>query len=542
TLSNSTLNNFYLYNMNRQANDLLEKNIDTYINFKIPFNLGDYISAYVKFGIKYKETSRDRNFDSKHAGISVIGDIPQFGEYATKSLPWAGISTIGTLSMVGLYDYAVSNFLKGQYNFNWYPNITKLNQIFDWWNNFSNYYLYNNPKEMPPAFSGGKLGFYPDWYGIKMNTQKMNDYYYAGYIMSEFNLGDMFVFIPGIRYEKVKDNLNGWWIEVIPYPDLSHPSGHAIDSTHNDEYLLPNFHLKFKPTDWIQTLFSFTQTLNRPDYNMLIPNVYLNRSGGTEFYQAGNPDLKPEFWTNYDAQVAVFGDKIGLVSIGGFYKKVKDMIWTPSIYRTPGQPWSFGAGQYFTDNSTVLITVPQNFNFPVYLKGLELEAQTNLWYLPQPFNYISLDINFTLINSKTTYEYSKTQLVTIGKDSRGRPITKLISIDSIYSGPMLNQPKSIANFSFGYNYKGFNLWLSYQYTGEIITSEPNMVEFEVHKSNFSRWDLQVTQKLPVEGLEVLFNFANINNPVEYQNNLADPRPSYLENYGWTMDFGIRYKL
>ncbi|MCL5027976.1 MAG: carboxypeptidase-like regulatory domain-containing protein, partial [Bacteroidetes bacterium] len=41
TLSNSTLNNFYLYNMNRQANDLLEKNIDTYINFKIPFNLGD---------------------------------------------------------------------------------------------------------------------------------------------------------------------------------------------------------------------------------------------------------------------------------------------------------------------------------------------------------------------------------------------------------------------------------------------------------------------------------------------------------------------
>jgi len=340
----------------------------------------------------------------------------------------------------------------------------------------------------------------------------------------------------------VKDNLNGWWIETIPYPDLNHPSGHAIDSTHNDEYLLPNFHLKFKPAGWIQALFSFTQTLNRPDYSMLIPNVYLNRSGGTEFFQAGNPDLKPEFWTNYDGQVTVFGDKIGLVSLGGFYKKVKDMIWTPSTYRTPGQPWPFGAGQYFTDNSVVLITVPQNFNFPVYLKGLEFEAQTNLWYLPQPFNYISLDMNFTLINSKTTYEYSKTQLVTIGNDSKGRPITKLVSIDSIYSGPMLNQPKSIANFSFGYNYKGFNLWLSYQYTGEIITSEPNLVEFEVHKSKFSRWDLQISQKLPVEGLEALFNFANINNPVEYQNNLADPRPSYLENYGWTMDFGIRYGL
>lgn len=538
TLSTTTLNNFQLATMNRTADDLIEKHIDANINSKIPFELGNYTAGYIKFGAKYKENTRDRSYGSRR---SYINSIPNWGNYATQYLPWAGETSTKNLSMFGLNESIVNNFLKGQYNFGWYPNIDRLNQIFDWWNSFSNYYMYVDPKGMPPAFTG-KIGFRPEWQLISQSTQKVHEFYYAGYLMGELDLGNIISFIPGVRYEKVRDNLGGWWMESIPF-DYYQPTapGYATDSTHNDEYWLPMIHFKIKPTDWFQALLSFTQTLNRPNYGQLVPNVYLDRSTNKS-YSSGNPNLKPEFWTNYDAQVAIFGDKIGLLSVSGFYKKVRDMIWTPIIYRTTGQPWPFGIGQYFSDNSTVVITVPQNHNFPVYLKGLEFEMQTNLWYLPQPFNYISLDINFTLINSETKYEYSKTNMVTVGTDSRGRPITKLVSIDSVYSGPMLNQPKSIANFSFGYNYKGFNLWLSYQYTGEMITSEPNLKELENHVQSFSKWDLQVAQKLPIKGLEVLLNLANINDPVGYQNNLADPRPTYMESYGWTVDLGIRYRL
>lgn len=540
TLSDATLNNFYLYNMARGANDLLDRQMNAFVNCKIPFNIGDYVSVNLKLGADLKETWRNRLYDSRHAGISVIGDIPQFGTYATQYLSWAGVSHVGTLSMQGLYGYKVNNFMKSQYNFGWYPNIDRLNEIFNWWTNFSNYYLYTDPKDVPPAFSGGKLGFYPDWYGIETNTQRFSGSYYAGYVMGELNFGNILDFLMGVRGEKERDNLNGWWIETIPYPDLNHPSGYPTHSIHSDEYWLPNLHLKFKTTSWMQILLSYTRTLNRPDYHMLIPNVYLNRATGAEFYQSGNPDLRPEAWTNYDAQVAVFGDKIGLVSADVFYKTVRDMIWTPSIYRTPGQPWLFGAGQYFGDNSVVLITVPQNSSFPVHLRGLEFEAQTNLWYLPEPFSYISFDANLTLISSETKYEYSKTQMALVGRDSRGRPIMQLVSVDSIYGGPMLNQPKTIANLSLGYNYKGFNMWLSYQYTGEMVTSFPNITEFEMIRSPLSLWDLQITQRLPVEGLAVLFDLANINNAVELQNYLGDPRPAYLENYGWTLYLGLRY--
>ncbi|MHB8854386.1 MAG: TonB-dependent receptor [Ignavibacteriaceae bacterium] len=542
-LSATTLNNFQLYNMTRSADDMIEKHINAYINSKIPYQMGDYISGYIKFGAEYKLNSRDRNYDDRGEGNPIILD-PNWGSYATQYLPWAGVTQTNMMSMYGLNESTVNNFLKGQYNFGWYPNINRLNQVFDWWNSYSNYYININPKATPPAFANGKIGFQPNWAGIKLNTQKVNEYYYSGYLMGEFDLGDIVSFIPGVRYEKVRDNLGGWWQETVSFQDPKHAPGYSTDSTHNDEYWLPNVHLKVKPASWIQTLFSFTQTLNRPNYNDLLPNVYLNRGSGQEFYQSGNPDLKPELWSNFDAQVAIFGSKIGLLSIDGFYKTVKNMIWTPSIFRTSGQPWIFGndISQYFSNTSTVVITIPQNHSFPVYLKGLEFEAQTNLWYLPEPFNYISLDVNFTLINSSTKYEYSKTNLITTGHDSKGRPITQLVSVDSIYSGPVLNQPKSIANFSFGYNYKGFNLWLSYQYTGSMVSSFPNLTEFQNNVSQFAKWDLQIAQKLPVNGLEVLFNYANINNPVGYQNNLADPRATYTESYGWTMDLGIRYRL
>ncbi|MHB8578864.1 MAG: TonB-dependent receptor [Ignavibacteriaceae bacterium] len=544
SLSTTTLNHFQLAALNRTADDLNETHIDVYINSKIPFEFGNLISGYIKFGAKYKKNTRNRYHDSESQNQMPL--IQNWGLYASQSLPWAGVTSSDTkdLTMQGLNESTINNFLKGQYNFGWYPNINRLNQIIDWWNSFSNYYLYINNKDIPPQMATeGRIGFNPDWVQNVLNDQKINESYYAGYIMGEFDLGDVISFIPGARYEKVEDNLGGYFVEVARANLYSHTlPGYSIDSTHGDEFWLPMIHLKIKPTDWFQTLLSFTQTLKRPDYYQLIPYQNLYRGPGPLTYSSGNPDLRPESWTSYDAQVAIFGDKIGLASISGFYKEVKDLIWTPLIYRVSGQPFPYGIGKYFSDNSTVAITVPQNHSFPVYLKGLEFELQTNLWYLPTPLNYISLDVNFTLINSETKYEYSKTVLKTIGTDSRGRPITKLVVIDSIYSGPMLNQPQSIANFSFGYNYKGFNLWLSYQYTGAMVSSEPNLTEFENHIQSFSKWDLQISQKLPLNGLEVLFNYANINDPIGYQHYLADSRPTYLESYGWTMDLGIRYRL
>ncbi len=539
--ADASLKEFQLGTMSYSATDNIEQNIDAYINSKIPFNIGDYISTYIKIGSEYKKYSQDSHNSSQYAQINQINNFLSIME---PYFPWAtSATTPNRLSLVGLNDYKLNGFLKGQYNFGWYPRIDRLKQLFDWWNSWSRS---NDYTTLVPGWPiKGEPGFIPDWNTTLMNTHKFSGDYYAGYIMGELNLGDIIIFTPGVRYEEVRDKMNGWELSFVPNQNnVWQNFGIAHDSTHSDNYWLPMVNIKTKPTKWLQTLFSFTQTLKRPAVGDLIPNVYYYNGGGSLFYNSGNPGLKPEFWTSYDLQVAIFGNEIGLVSIGGFYKTVKNMIWTPSIWRTAGNPWPFGLdlSRYFTDNSTVSVSMPQNFNYLVNLKGLEFEMQSSLWYLPEPFNHITVNANFTLINSTTTSQYTKTRSTQVGVDSRGRPIYKLITIDSVYAGPMLNQPKSIANFSLGYNYMGFNLWLSYQYTGTMITSFPNLTEFEENKSKFARWDLQVSQKLPIDGLEVLFNFANINNPIENQNYLADPRSAYSQNYGWTMDLGIRYRL
>ena len=550
TLSNSTLNNFYLGSMGWNSNESPGRNIDAYVNAKIPFGIGHSVSGYFKLGGEY---TVDQSTNDTYAASNPVGGLTVWGNYAIKNFPWAKEFGQASLTMQGMNSGTVNHFLNGKYNFGWYPDFTRLNQVFDWWNNYSNYYIYDYPDSTPAPFTNGYIGFIPNWQSILQNYSRVNDFYYAGYVMGELDLGSVISFVPGVRYEQVRDDLGGWFF--LPTNASSQASqrikpGYSTYAVHQDKYWLPMIHLKIKPTDWFQSMLSFTQTLHRG--GQMVPDVYVNTStlSGTESYTAGNPTLSPEFWTNYDAQFAFFGDRIGLLSVTGFYKKVVNALWTPSIYRVAGQPWpyaseGFNIGQYFggnSSNSTVLINIPQNHTFPDYLWGAEFETQTNFWYLPFPFNNVSLDLNFTLVNSRTKYEYSKTNEEITGYTSHGAPIYQLVAVDSIYQGPMLNQPKSIVNLSLGYNYEGFNLWLSYQYTGSMVTSFPNLTEFENIVYPLRIFDIQLTQKLPVNGLEFLFDLANINNPVGYQSYLADPRPSYSESYGWTADFGLRYTL
>ena len=146
------------------------------------------------------------------------------------------------------------------------------------------------------------------------------------------------------------------------------------------------------------------------------------------------------------------------------------------------------------------------------------------------------------MNSSTRYPRAEIINTQIGTDSRGRPIYKLITNYYVDEASMLNQPDNIVNASLGYNNKGLNVWFSYSFTGQKLQSYNQQIERNIHALNYSRFDLQVTQKLPIKGMELLFNFANINNPTESSKQMGDMRPTYLESYGWTVDFGLRYEL
>lgn len=188
------------------------------------------------------------------------------------------------------------------------------------------------------------------------------------------------------------------------------------------------------------------------------------------------------------------------------------------------------------------VSIWENHSYEVELMGVEFEWQTSFWYLPGPLKYFTLSLNYTYIQSET--KYPLTWIEYVSPPEGGRPVPA--RFDSVTTGPMLFQPAHIANVSLGFNYKGFNTWLSFQYNGEIFTSKNYIVEeLDGVKEHFYRMDLQMTYEIPLKipgHLQVIGNFANLTNFTEVSRLSGDPRFTYQEAYGYTVDLGIRYKF
>ena len=525
----SLVANTILTSLSYNSYDQFQENITPYFDLKVPFNFGKSISGYIKGGGKYNYINRKGNYINATNIIdrTVINEV-----VSAEGLSWAKLNSTG-ITAAGLLDHEVSDFLDGQFNFGWYPKMDRLNQLWEAWNNYGNAALSKGTREANSRITG----FIPDILGSSINDQSLDEKYIGGYLMSEIDLSDLIMLLPGVRYEKVTDNLTGHQVTATASTyGLSIP-GTLVNAQHNDEFWLPMIHLQVKPSDWMNINLSYTNTLYRPPFNSLTPNTYTNSTFGSYVYDIGNPYLKPELWTNYDLQVVCYSNEIGLISAEGFYKKVKNKIWQRSYLRLPSDSPIPG----FPDNVNVSVSEWENHQDPGYVKGVGFEWQTNFWYLPTPLNYFSLDINYTVL--KSTQQYPTTRLwTTYEYDSQGRPHPTLHRADSSITDRMLNQPNSIANVSFGFNYRGFGAWLSFQYNGSTLTGWTSQRELIPYRKSFYKWDFQAVQKLPLKDMEVLLDVANISNYQQSSTMIGDVRPTYIESYGWTSDLGLRYNF
>lgn len=513
-----------------------DKNLTGYLNAKVPYAIGDFITGYVKLGGTYRNRTRYQDFNSGGQNIAAN----QFGPVViSDSLDW--LDRRGDMLLAsGMNDYQIHNFLQGQFNYGWYFDFDKLNQITDVWSDVSEYYFNQGSGVWMPMFGEkSKIGFSQNIAGSMMNDQDITEHYGAGYLMTEINLGKYAMIMPGVRYEKTDASMNGFkaFQPTLPDPIYEPLPGDSTEATRGDEFLLPMVHLRVRPTDWAFLHFAYTNSISRPGFNDISPNIYMNTGFSPFTYTATNPDLKAERWENYDLQLTFHGNKAGLVSVSGFHKTVRDKMWHRNYQRLRGDPII----EPFPDASLVNVTAWENHQYPIYLTGLEFEVQTSFWYMPRPFNYFTIYANYTYTKSETQYPLSYVE--NIIPPEGGRPVAT--RIDTTSTGPMLFQPTHITNLSLGFNRQGLNIWLSFQYNGEIFTGKNVRVEeLDPLKAHFYRWDLQITQRLSgrLSGFEVMANLANLSDFTETSRLRGDPRPTYIESYGWTADVGIRYRF
>ncbi len=364
---------------------------------------------------------------------------------------------------------------------------------------------------------------------------------FAGYIMAQIKLWNRLTIIPGFRFESMSYDYSA--LKTATYSKGTFTVLDTLNkpTTHND--FLPHLHTKLTATNWLDVRFSFNQTLTRPDYKYIVPKLYFNTVAGSGY--AGNPYLKPARSSNFDLNLSLHSDKVGLVTIGAFYKKI-DGIFYAQESLIKNIPDSLVLAEFPIDDYSTLASGETDYyiNNPnmAYLRGMEMEWQSNFSFLPFPFNGIVLNANYTHVWSETDYPKHRVEQVRLTV----YPYLKTVENDTVYTNRLIKQANDLGNISLGYDYKGFSVRFSFRFQGNVMSSvSSTYADVEFTKNTYT-YDLAIKQQIPAKfaRMEVYFNGKNLTNEPSgtYSTypNLGN-RTTQLRYSGPTFQLGFRVR-
>jgi len=497
-----------------------ERNYTALLNLSLPFTLTNNIAGSIKFGGKYRDKIKERD-RTYLGGFSYSMTMNQkLAEHHTRYGDPDFVFRWADDGLPSVYNYLdttfdTGNFLNGEYELTPILDADELEHLF-------------KSFMVDSIFQRATLADLDDF--------EVSEAVSAGYIMAEINLGRFLMLMPGVRYENTKAVMTGRkgkvpqeWQE----PNLIKPVIRDTSATNMYGRWFPMYHLRFRPTKWFDVRLAYTKTLSRPRLDWMLPKkkVYAYRN----LVSFGRPDLKPQIAANYDLFLSFYSNHIGLLTLGGFYKEIDDLIFKRNGHKI------FNAAEEGFEPSLngFILDRPENNNFLTKIKGFEVEWQTNFHWLPSPFDGIILNANFTHIWSETAFPRSFVEREKIPVP----PFVKTTVIDTFRLGNMPNQADDIANISVGYDKGPFSARFSMLYQGRTLRSVGERPELDGFTADLLRMDLSVKYRLTGH-LGLFLNFNNITSEPDeaFQMATAFPEkyPTSREYYGWTTDIGIGY--
>ena len=486
-----------------------ERTLTGQLDLQTDWTISPALTARIKFGGAYQHRTRDYDFNtaSGNQGYSGGGAVVTAIQQAYPDLIMFG----GRISYLNFIDegYDYGEFLSGDYHLR-YP--TDINLMWDM---------------LPIAKRTPSLeGYQVNKLGSAINDYSGYEDKSAGFAMVSFNIFDYLSIIPGVRYQNLTTSYEAMRGMIVP----GGLQGHDTTISHSHGFWLPMVHLRYRPLEWMQLHFAYTNTLNYPDYSTITPRYLI----GTGFINYNNHNLKPATSENLDLVVSFHSNELGLVSVNGFRKRIKDLVFYSHTYETdlskyPDLPQ--GGSQLYEFNTYI------NNPIVIDLWGIEGEWQTHFWYLPEPFSGIVLNINYTHIFSEAGYP--KSELITVYNEDG--TFTQTVN-DTSYYTRLLNQPNDILNVALGYDYAGFSVRLSVLYQDNIFKNPDFWMQQRVNSAPFTRWDLSVKQNLPWFGMQLFLNLMNVTGENDVDVNQKTGYVANEQRYGMAGDLGVRFRF
>jgi TonB-dependent receptor len=318
----------------------------------------------------------------------------------------------------------------------------------------------------------------------------------AGYAMAEFFVGNRFMLLPGIRYERTRVDYLGY--EVLYDDGGDYASTRRVTGGDTSGFFLPALHLRYALTDTANVRAAFTRTLARPNYYDLVPYQLVFQEDAQ--IARGNSSLRPTVSNNVDVLLERYFQSVGVVSGGVFYKRLTDYIF----------PFRFQEGNF---GDLYEVTQPRNGD-AASLWGVELAFQNRFAFLPAPFDGLGLYANYTWTDSSARFP------------------------DRSEESTLPGQSAHVGNVALWYEKAGFSGRSAWNFHGRYVDAVGESAPRDVYYDDHVQWDLSFSQQI-LRQVRAFVDVLNLTNaPLRYYEGTTT-RPIQEEYYRWWATFGVK---
>lgn len=463
-LNATNSNEFELDELTEQFEDIKEKDLKFSLNFELPLAKGRYANK-LKFGAKVVDKDKNKWID--------------FYEYKPTDEDAFLTDALGHLQnedrdgYMGGDRYKVGNFVEKEYVGD--LNLTDANS-------FEQETKYD---EMCENFEA-------------------HETVSAGYLRFDQQLGKKWNLMAGLRLENTHVTYSGYIYDDGKESDKDESFTKTSERSKSYLNVLPSVLLKYDASEDFKVRASFTNTLARPKYANLVPNVIIDK----EDIAFGNPELNPTLSYNFDLSAEYYFKSVGLVSAGLFYKKINDFIvdyrqndyeYKGVTYEEMKQPRNAGDADLF---------------------GVEIAYQRDFGFIAPALKCIGFYGNYT-------YTYSKVK----NFNFEGRENEDL---------RMPGSPEHTANASLYFDKAGFNVRLSYNFASDFIDEVGEEAFYDRYYDKVNYLDLNASYTFGKKLKTTFYAEATnlLNQPLRYYQGTPD-RSMQAEYYGVRVNAGFK---
>ena len=303
----------------------------------------------------------------------------------------------------------------------------------------------------------------------------------AGYIMATGEFGPWEV-IGGVRIEATDVESSGYLLRGTTSQTRVNAGGDYTEA-------LPALLVNFRPGDEWVFRGALTRALGRPDYNQIAPRSTYGENGAIGSVSIGNPDLVARKAWNYDLGVEWYPDQLTALSASIFYKDISDQLaGQTSSFSTQAtmQAELTARGLIGIDTSALTrLDVSTTINAgAAFLQGLELSAQTQFGFLPEPFDGFGASLSATFIEGE-------------------------VDLPGGGTAPIQGQPETTYAFTAFYQKGPIDISVSYAYNASFLDADNANPALRLNQGAFGRWDAKASYAI-TDDFKIFLEGVNLN--------------------------------